>query len=587
MPTDNNATHSTTNQHCFVPFNTNVDGYTLPEKFTFPFYYQPHPLAIIAAEQLQEHLQQQTDWLHNFGITDKEHDQSAPTEALLRREASKHLPAIGKMFGVLVVKNTQGQLGFLAAFSGKLADKNLWPQFVPPVFDMLSKDSFFKQENIEINQLNAQLVELENDPLLQQLTTKLALTQQQAENAIAAQRSQMIENRKYRKAQRAQAQSLNETDFKTLSIEMSRQSVNDKYCLAELKEHWERQTKLVAEPLAELEQAISAIKQQRKQLSNGLQHKLFSHYQFLNALGESSDLNKIFNDAPNHLPPAGAGECAAPKLLQYAFKHNFTPITMAEFWWGMSPKSEIKQHKNYYPACHGKCRPILGHMLKGLLVDENPLLSNPAEGVELPIVYQDDHIVIVNKPAEFLSVPGKNITDSVYSRMKQAFPHATGPLIVHRLDMSTSGLMVIALSKEANKHLVQQFISRTVTKRYIAKIDGVPQLDRGDITLPLRVDLDDRPKQLVCYLHGKNAQTHWQKVQELNNSCLIHLFPKTGRTHQLRVHCAHAKGLNMPILGDDLYGKNAQRLHLHAQLLSIIHPNTNHRITFEVNADFE
>ena len=577
MPTDNKNTH----HHCFIPFTVDVRTHVQPENFTFPFYYQPNPLAIVAAEQLQHHLEHQTDWLHNFGISAADNDQS------VQREASKHLDPIGKMFGVLVVKNTQGELGFIAAFSGKLADRNIWPKFVPPVFDMLTKDSFFQQENIEINQLNAQIISLETEPLLQQLTTKLAATQQQADAAIASHRSLMIENRKNRKAQRAKVDTLSEQDFTALSIEMSRQSVSDKKQLSELKAHWDLLLSLISQPLAQRENAISAIKEQRKKQSNTLQHKLFAQYNFLNVLGEASDLNTIFKDAPNQVPPAGAGECAAPKLLQYAFEHKLTPITMAEFWWGLSPKSEIKQHKNYYPACNGKCRPILGHMLNGLAVDENPLLINPAEGVALPIIYQDDDIVIVNKPAEFLSVPGKNISDSVFSRMKQQFSQATGPLIVHRLDMATSGLMVIALSKEANKHLVQQFISRTVTKRYIAKIDGIPEFDRGEISLPLRVDLDDRPKQLVCYDHGKNAETYWEKVQETNNSSLIHLYPKTGRTHQLRVHCAHVRGLNMPILGDDLYGKTAQRLHLHAQLLSIIHPKTNQRMTFEVNADFE
>ncbi|WP_144210630.1 RluA family pseudouridine synthase [Shewanella donghaensis] len=579
MPTDN--------RHRFIPFATDISAHSLPAKFTFPFYYQPHPLAIVAAEQLQQHLLHQTDWQHNFGTTDSDKELSAQSETRAQCESTKSLPPIGKMFGVLVVRNAEGELGFLSAFSGKLADQNLWPQFVPPVFDMLTKDSFFQQENVEINQLNTQLTSLENEPLRQQLTTKLADMQQQADSAIATHRSLMIENRKQRKAQRATVENLTEAEFTTLSIEMSRQSVSDKKQLSDLKEYWEKQLSLISDPLAKLESAILSIKQQRKKQSNALQHKLFAQYDFLNILGKKSDLNTIFKDAPNHLPPAGAGECAAPKLLQYAFANNLTPITMAEFWWGISPKSEIKQHKNYYPACHGKCRPILAHMLKGLDVDDNPLLTNPAEGVPLPILYQDEDIVIVNKPAEFLSVPGKNIADSVFSRMKQKFPQATGPLIVHRLDMSTSGLMVIALSKEANKHLVQQFINRTVIKRYIAKIDGIPKFDRGEISLPLRVDLDDRPKQLVCYQHGKHAETYWEKVQETNNSCLIHLYPKTGRTHQLRVHCAHFNGLNMPILGDDLYGKTAHRLHLHAQYLSLNHPKTNQKMIFEVNADFE
>ncbi|GIU48191.1 RluA family pseudouridine synthase [Shewanella sp. KT0246] len=561
----------------FNQFNESIADISLPENFTFPFYYQPHPLAVIASEQLQLHLLQQTDWHHNFGLEDK----TNPCQQ------AQLLKPIGKMFGVLVVKNLQGELGYLAAFSGKIAEQNILPHFVPPVFDMLSKDSFFKSEYEQINQLSHQLKKLESDPRLTEFEQDLNAVTQAAEQAIALHRQQMIENRKSRKAKRNNLAGLSEAEQKSISIEMSRQSVEDKHQLNALKRDWDAQIKQSKQQLDSIADQIDEVKQARKQLSNALQQKLFAQYNFLNIKGESRDLSDIFHDAPNHQPPAAAGECAAPKLLQYAFKNRLTPVVMAEFWWGESPKSEIKQHQNYYPACHGKCRPILGHMLDGMKVDENPLLTNPAEGVELPIIYQDDYIVIINKPAEFLSVPGKNITDSVFSRMKQKFPNATGPLIVHRLDMSTSGLMVIALSKEVNKHLVQQFINRTVTKRYIAKIDGELSTESGTISLPLRVDLDDRPKQLVCYEYGKHAETFWQKVAVKNGNTLVHLYPKTGRTHQLRVHSAHHDGLHMPILGDDLYGKTEKRLHLHAQLLSLHHPHTNQSMTFEVNADFE
>ncbi|MCC4832723.1 RNA pseudouridine synthase [Shewanella sp. 10N.7] len=563
----------------FNQFNESIADIPLPDKFTFPFYYQPHPLAVMAAEQLQRHLTQQTDWAHNFGFEDK-------TDSPQQRQKTKLKP-VGKMFGVLVVKNNQGKIGFLAGFSGKIAEQNILPHFVPPVFDMLSSDSFFKREYEEINQISHKLKALESNPQLTEFEQTYTSVKLAAEQQIAQHRELMIENRKARKAKRNNLIGLTDSEQTVLSIEMSRQSVNDKHQLNALKRESDTNIAQAQQRLNELTNQIDTLRLQRKQVSNALQQKLFAQYQFLNIKGECRDLSDIFQDAPNHQPPAAAGECAAPKLLQYAFKHQLTPIVMAEFWWGISPKSEIKQHQNYYPSCHGKCRPILGHMLDGMNVDENPLLTNPAEGVELPIVYQDDYIAVVNKPAEFLSVPGKNISDSVFSRMKQRFPQATGPLIVHRLDMSTSGLMVIALSKEANKHLVQQFINRTVTKRYIAKIDGVLTEESGTISLPLRVDLDDRPKQLVCYEHGKHAETFWQKVAIENGTSLVHLYPKTGRTHQLRVHCAHHNGLHMPILGDDLYGKTEKRLHLHAQFLSLNHPHSNQPMTFEVNANFE
>lgn len=313
----------------------------------------------------------------------------------------------------------------------------------------------------------------------------------------------------------------------------------------------------------------------------------------MNIQGAEKSLNGIFNGTVELTPPAGSGECAAPKLLHYAFKHGLKPLAIAEFWWGAPPKSEIRQHKQFYPACLRKCQPILGHMLEGLVVDDNPLLTNPAEGKTLSILYQDEAMAIVNKPAEFLSVPGKEIEDSVYSRMQQTFPNATGPLIVHRLDMSTSGLMVIALTKDAHKQLQKQFIQRTVTKRYVALLAGIPtaMADKqaaGQISLPLRGDLDDRPRQLVCHEFGKAAQTHWElsHIDEMARTARVYLFPKTGRTHQLRVHCAHSEGLNTPIVGDDLYGTRANRLHLHADLLMLQHPVTREQMRFQIDPDF-
>ncbi len=287
-------------------------------------------------------------------------------------------------------------------------------------------------------------------------------------------------------------------------------------------------------------------------------------------------------------PPAGAGECAAPKLLQYAFQHHLMPLAMAEFWWGASPKSEVKKHQQYYPACTGKCQPILKHMLVGMQMDENPFLYNYAQGKNLDIIYRDQDILVVNKPSEFLSVPGKEISDSVYLRIKQQFPDATGPIIVHRLDMSTSGLMVIALNPQANKYLQKQFIHREVHKQYVALVEGLPQQNEGEINLPLRGDLYDRPKQIVCNQYGKQAITQWQVLERHpeKNQTKVLLTPQTGRTHQLRVHCAHAQGLNMPIVGDDLYGTLANRLHLQAQSLKIKHPVSKEVMTFKLEAEF-
>jgi tRNA pseudouridine32 synthase/23S rRNA pseudouridine746 synthase len=272
--------------------------------------------------------------------------------------------------------------------------------------------------------------------------------------------------------------------------------------------------------------------------------------------------------------------------MQYAFSHELKPIALAEFWWGQSPKSEVRRHGHFYPACRGKCEPILGHMLKGMELDENPMLSNRNQVEDIPVIYEDEYLLIINKPPEFLSVPGVHVEDSIQWRMKQQYPEATGPMVAHRLDMSTSGLMIIAKTMEVYKFLQRHFMRRSVQKRYEALLEGMVEGEEGTIDLPLRLDIDDRPRQLVCYEHGKAARTHWKVVERKNGRTRIHFYPVTGRTHQLRVHAAHHLGLNCPIVGDDIYGKMGKRLHLHAAFIKFKHPVTHKMVSFEVEASF-
>jgi len=556
---------------CFIPFKGMIDSYALPERFTFPFYYEPHPLSVLAAKELQEYLEQQTDWEHNFGLDENQ-------EGLV----------IGKMFGVMVVRNEQNEIGYLAAFSGKLAEKNSHSFFVPPIFDMLEEDSFFIVGIKELTQINNTIEALENN------TEFIALTQQlKTENASASakleeQKLKMREAKKVRKLLRKKAKE-EITDAASLEIEMNnlvRESLKDKFLFRELSEYLEERISATKQKLDPYTTKIAALKEERKLKSADLQQQLFDQYHFLNNNGETKSLCDIFENTTQLKPPAAAGECAAPKLLQYAYLNKLQPIAMAEFWWGESPKSEIRKHGQFYPACRGKCEPILGHMLEGLNVDDNPLLVNPALGVEIETIYEDDFLAIVNKPAEFLSVPGINIMDSVYERMKLKYPTATGPLIVHRLDMATSGLMLIAKDKDTHKVLQSQFIKRTVKKRYVALLDGIVSDSEGEIDLPLRIDLEDRPRQLVCYEYGKRAVTKWKVIERTGQQTRIHFWPITGRTHQLRMHASHDLGLNCPIVGDDLYGTKANRLHLHAEWLEFRHPVTKEIMEFRVNPDF-
>nr|WP_158163094.1 RluA family pseudouridine synthase [Vibrio mimicus] len=553
---------------CFTHFISPIRDITLPKRFTYPFCYQPHPLCEIAASELQQHLLTQTHWYHPFGLTDTDPQ------------------AHGKMFGVLVVQHASGELGYLSAFSGQLAEQNELPRFVPPVFDRFADKSFFRIDGDEIASINQQVREQEADPELVRLTATIAKYQSQAEQALEQQRVLMAEQRQNRKQQREQAELLSEQERAVLFATLAEESVFQKRQLQFIKQEWEQRIATEENLLNAKLAIIEQLKQERKQRSAALQKKLFTGYRFANIAGVEKNLVELFSVTKNPLPPAGSGECAAPKLLHYAFQHQLKPIALAEFWWGRSPKSEIRQHKKFYPACQSKCQPILAHMLQGMELDDNPLLSNPAADKEISIVYQDEAIVVVNKPAEFLSVPGVHVHDSVLTRLQAQFSEAEGVFALHRLDMSTSGLLVFALTRRANKHLQKQFITRAVQKRYVAMLDGTLADEQGEIELPLCGDLDDRPRQKVCWQQGKPALTHWETIAVEQGRTRVYLYPHTGRTHQLRVHCAHHLGLNCPIVGDDLYGIQDQRLHLHAEKLSFSHPYTKQPMTFEVAADF-
>jgi tRNA pseudouridine32 synthase/23S rRNA pseudouridine746 synthase len=554
----------------FHHFKTAISGIALPDKFTFPFYYEPHILAKIATTELQAYLENQTDFDHNFGLQD----------------STDNALAIGKMFGVLVVKNEQGQLGYLTAFSGKLADKSLPEQFVPPVFNMRTSGSFYIKGEQEIDAMNAQLSALKKDTTYLKLKKRVAKSTASIQTDLAFERSRMKLAKRARKAQKKAAIGLlNDLEFKNLTQKLTQESYNNQFFIKELQEYYQAKIEKISEEFSVFEDKITSLKKERKEKSNYLQQTLFSKYAFLNQQKELKNLRAIFND-PAIKPPAGSGECAAPKLLQYAFANNLKPIAMAEFWWGVSPNAAVRKHQNYYPACQGRCKPILTHMLDGTAMDANLLLENLAEKQVLEIIYEDDVLIVVNKPAEFLSVPGKDIIDSVYTRIKEKYPEATGPLIVHRLDMSTSGILLLTKTKEANKVLQGQFINRTIKKRYVALLDGNLAENSGKINLPLRVDLEDRPKQLVDFTHGKPAETDWKIIQKENGKTRVHFYPITGRTHQLRMHAAHKDGLNTPIVGDDLYGKKENRLHLHAEFIEFLHPATAKKMSFTVAATF-
>ena len=446
----------------------------IPSRFTYPFLYTPHPLAIKASEKLKSYLHGKQEW---------------------KEEISR-----GKMFGVLVVKapklstfNSQPSTVFaLWAFSGLLDGKYLHDGFVPPVFNIETVNAYYNKEDAEICRM---------------------------------------------------------PDGEEKSLR-----------------------------------------------SRALQMWIFRQFNFLNAHGQSMNLCDIFDSETCRIPPSGAGECCAPKLLQYAYSHHLQPVCMAEFWLGASPKGEIRYEGEYYPACQSKCKPILRHMLQGLEVDEHPLIPMMREKAkEMRVIYDDDALLAVYKPSGMLSVRGNVDAPSVESIIQEKYPDVSGPLIVHRLDMDTSGIMLIAKNKDVHKALQTQFFRHEIQKRYIALLDGIVADDKGTISLPLSPDHQDRPRQMVNHEHGKPAITNYEVLERHDGRTLVAFYPQTGRTHQLRIHAASPEGLDCPIIGDRLYAHQnplnadystptGRSLCLHAESIDFTHPTTGERIHLHVPA---
>ena len=542
-----------------------------------PLDYEPHPLCIQACREVQEMLARREDWQEEI--------------------------ARGKMFGVLIVENVKTDTddpkwGYLAAYSGQIGGRSDWEDFVPAVFDYLQPDGYFKTHEAEISRINQSISHLEKDERMKEARTLIRQLQEERKRTIAAYQEKMKEAKAKRDSRR-EAGNLSEAE----EAEMIRESQFMKAELRRLKKSLSEKTALETE-FEDYQENILRLKQLRKQLSDALQQWLFSQFRMLNQEGESKDLLEIFRDealkeypqaaiatsriaALKMVPPAGSGECCEPKLLQYAYQHGYKPLQMAMFWWGESPKEEIRHHLQFYPACNGKCKPILHWMLPASTFE--PAAANLSIYNKVETLYEDREIAVIHKPEGLLSVPGKDAAQpSVYALMRRKYPEATGPLIVHRLDMATSGLMIIAKTEFAYHRLQKEFLNHRVQKKYIAIISEKDISEKGIISLPLLPDYLNRPRQIVNHEQGKEAITEYEILERIDGSHLrIALYPKTGRTHQLRVHCAHQEGLNAPILGDPLYGnEKAARLHLHAEEITFEHPLTGKKITIKRKADF-
>ena len=538
----------------FHSFQTSIAGIELPSLFTYPFHYTPHPLCVMAAGEVQAYINKQTRW---------------------KEELDK-----GKMFGVLIVRTSNGQTGYLAAFSGNLCGSNSHSFFVPPVYDLLKPDGFFKIEEEQISAINHQIGQLQNCDRYLELQQKMERETASSQQALSEARKVLKAAKEKREQRRLHRPNENE------QAAMIRESQYQKAEFKRLERYWKEQISEIKTELESFSSQIEALKAERRNRSAALQQKLFQQFNFLNAKGETKNLCAIFEETVQKTPPAGAGECAAPKLLQYAYLSGLSPIAMAEFWWGESPKTEIRHHGYYYPSCRGKCEPILRHMLQGLNVEPAPSERYSLSQNMPEILFEDQWLLVLHKPEGVLSVPGKSEEQSIYSLLRARYPEATGPLVVHRLDMATSGLLLAAKTQEVHRHLQAQFENRSIKKRYIALLDGILPEEEGVIDLPICPDYLDRPRQMVNEELGKTAITRYRVMDRKNGQTRIAFFPLTGRTHQLRVHAAHPLGLNCPIVGDELYGRKAERLYLHAEYLEFIHPVSGQRMVIEKKAEF-
>ena len=492
--------------------------------------------------------------------------------------------AKGKMFGVLVVRDKDGSIGYLAAFSGLFMGSNDVDGFVPPVFDLQNPDGYFKREEAEISAINAKIKELEASAEYIAAKDALEAVKCAADEALDGMRAEFAAN-KARRAQLRAGGALTADDEATLikasqfgKAELKRAQrawqakVLEKECL--LKIFTDKKTCYVAE---------------RRRRSAALQQWLFRQFVMLDGRGEERTLLDIFKEHRGCIPPAGAGECAGPKLMQYAYANSLHPLALAEFWVGESPVGEVRRDGCFYGACKSKCEPILTYMLQGLDVEESAL-EHGGDIKALEVVYEDEWLVAVNKPSGVLSVPGIVGGISVQQWLREEYLRCNELFVVHRLDMATSGVLVAAKSMEVYKAMQALFASRDVKKEYIALLDGVPSADSGTISLPLAADYDARPRQKVDYRNGKEAVTRYDILDVVGydgkQCALVRFEPLTGRTHQLRVHSAYKDGLDVPIVGDALYGRLADRLMLHAASLEFRHPVTGEKVSITAKIPF-
>ena len=541
----------------------------LPVRLASPFAPgPPHPLACRAAEALRLRLRR--------GELARGLDLGALDE-----------PGRGKMFGVLVVTAPDGRVGYLCAFSGMLDGRWHVDGFAPPLFDAAAREAFWPAGEAELRALDERHAELTEGPEPTALRARLSELSARHATEAAGLRARHEVNRRLRHEARQRLAGEAEDDARRAALHaLGQESRADDMARRRLDAAHRQECEALVSALRALDARRAELEQLRAERSRQLWQQIAYNYVIPNARGEERPLGALFAPEP---PPGGAGDCAAPKLLAQAFRHHLRPLALAEFWWGAPPLTGDRHAGEYYPACRSKCGEVLPYMLEGLSVDPAPPLdAGPGSTEEPRLVYEDAWVLVVDKPCGLLSVPGRHspLRDSVLVRLRRRYPEASGLLVVHALDAETSGLLLVARDAESHAALQRQFARREADKRYVAWLDGHVAGDAGRIELPLRADREEGGRHIVDPAHGKRALTEWRVTQRTGDRTRVSLLPRTGLTHQLRVHAAHPLGLGAPIVGDRLYGREGARLLLHAETLTFLHPHTGARMDLECRAPF-
>jgi tRNA pseudouridine32 synthase/23S rRNA pseudouridine746 synthase len=542
----------------------------VPARLASPFTPSPpHPLACRAAEALRLRLRR--------GDLGRGLDLGALDE-----------PGRGKMFGVLVVADTEGRVGYLCAFSGMLDGRWHVEGFAPPLFDAAARDAFWPAGEAELRALDERHAELTHGPEPTALRARLAELSARHDAEAAELRARHDANRRLRhEARQRLANGEAGDDARRAALHaLGQESRADDMERRRLDAAHRQEREALVSALRALDARRAGLEQLRAERSRQLWQQIAYNYVIPNARGEERPLGALFAPEP---PPGGAGDCAAPKLLAHAYRHHLRPLALAEFWWGAPPLTGDRHSGEYYPACHSKCGEVLPYMLEGLSVDPAPLLDAGLDAAEeLRLVYEDAWVLVVDKPCGLLSVPGRHspLRDSVLVRLRKRYPETSGLAVVHALDAEASGLLLVARDPESHAALQRQFARREADKHHAAWLEGQVAGDEGVIELPLRADREEGGRYMVDPHHGKRALTEWRVTQRMGPRTRVSLLPRTGLTHQLRVHAAHPLGLGAPIAGDRLYGADGTRLMLHAETLTFRHPHTGARVELECRAPF-